>query len=166
MSFKTSCYFQDKPQTPCLGTRAPVVWLLPPSAACAADGPPASDGHSSFFQPLMSAMLCLPRTLALDGLCPSLLLGYPSSQVTLLPKLDFLGEAFAELTNQTPLLPMVSHRPASCPTLPAGVTLDATWFRQWRPISGASQLRVALFPAVFPGTGAVPVTARVLGEVW
>ena len=114
----------------------------------------------------MSAMLCLPRTLALDGLCPSLLPGYPSSQVTLLPKLHFLGEAFAELTNQTPLLPMVSHRPASCPTLPAGVTLDATWFRQWRPISGASQLRVALFPAVFPGTGAVPVTARVLGEVW
>ena len=166
MSFKTSCYFQDKPQTPCLGTRP--LW----SGSFLHLQPPLLMGlHPLMDTPASFSHSHLPRSASPGPwhlLCFALLccLVIPSSRVTLLPKLDFLGEAFAYLTSQTPLLRTVSHSPASCPTLPAGTTVDSAGFCQWRPILGASQPRVALSPAVFPGIGAVPVTEWALSKVW
>lgn len=128
MSFKTSCYFQDKPQTPCLGTRP--LW----SGSFLHLQPPLLMGlHPLMDTPASFSHSHLPRSASPGPwhlLCFALLccLVIPSSRVTLLPKLDFLGEAFAYLTSQTRLLRTVSHSPASCPTLPAGTTMDSAGF--------------------------------------
>lgn len=52
----------------------------------------------------------------------------PSSWFTLLPKLDFLCEACADLTNQTFIFLMVSQNTVTCPVLSAVTTVD---FSAW-----------------------------------
>lgn len=93
MSFRTSSYFQDKPQTPCLGTRP--LWsgsflhLQPPllMGLCPLTDTPASFSRSHL------PLLCFPRTLALAVLSSFLLPGYPqlmghaASQARLLERL-------------------------------------------------------------------------------